>query len=663
MPFFIIVVILVIIIYGWKSLNNVFIDENRSTVSEKVFLNIESGSAKAMTVGKSEWQNAPDKIYLYRGERLKTGSDGRATLTFFDQSIMRLNTSTEVAFASLKKKNDFYDTKVELEKGDTWLKISPISNPDSTFSVTTDLLTIDTKGAVFAVSSPGTVYVTQGNAQVGVKYDDEVIKTFTVGVGQQFIADLEAVESLRRGDSTEVIFALSDQFKKTNWYRWNVKKDGAINAFEEPEPDEDEFVETQDPASDTDEDETLEDIANIGRIVYVTKPSKGLETNENSVSIEGKFDAEKINAVYVNGEKADITNGNSWSAPNIWLGSEGENTIKIEAEDISGEKITLDPVIVIYDKTPPEAPVVTVPEIPEGEDSFAVEDVDQVIEGIVSEDTQAVIVNDYRLSLYVPGSKEFAYYARTEYGNLAVGENEYKVYAEDKAGNKSEPATIMLTLDQEVVDTAEAEKASDSAKATSDTEDEEGLPQATTKGGVKITGPNGGESFLTTGTEFEITGTVPANTETVKVNDYRLNLFSPGDRTFVYRASSPMKNLTIGEKNQYFAEAFDVDGGLIGAASITIDVESGSQAAPVIIIPTSSGSYSTTLDTIVIGGTVGKWVTRMYVNNKELREYIPGSEEWKTSVTLSSGTTTYTVTAEKQGEEVGEDKIEVTYTP
>ena len=30
-------------------------------------------------------------------------------------------------------------------------------------------------------------------------------------------------------------------------------------------------------------------------------------------------------------------------------------------------------------------------------------------------------------------------YAKTEYGNLQAGENEYKVYAEDKAGNQSEP--------------------------------------------------------------------------------------------------------------------------------------------------------------------------------------------------------------------------------
>jgi len=206
MPFLVIVLIFAGLVYGWRSLNGVFIDRSRTTFNEKVFLNIESGSAKAMTVGKSEWQNAPDKIYLYRGERLKTGADGRVTLTFFDQSIMRLNTSTEVAFAALKKKNDTYNIEVELVKGDVWTKVERINNPDSNFGIITDLITIDTRGAVFAVSAPGTVYMIEGNAQIGVKFDDEVIKTYTLGVGQQFQIDQTKVESVKKGEEVEVIF-------------------------------------------------------------------------------------------------------------------------------------------------------------------------------------------------------------------------------------------------------------------------------------------------------------------------------------------------------------------------------------------------------------------------------------------------------------------------
>ncbi len=232
LPFLFIVLLFGLIIVAWWGLNKVFLGDNQSTLNEKVFLNIEAGSAKAMTVGKSEWQNAPDKIYLYRGEGLKTGTDGRATLTFFDQSIMRLNTNTEVSFSSLKKKTESFNIQVNLKKGDVWTKVERIVNPDSKFSVTTDLITIDTRGAVFSVSAPATVYLLSGSAQIGVKYDDSVFKTYTLGVGQQFSLDPEKLGDLKKGSEVETIFALGEQFKLTNWYGWNAKKDGMIDAFE-----------------------------------------------------------------------------------------------------------------------------------------------------------------------------------------------------------------------------------------------------------------------------------------------------------------------------------------------------------------------------------------------------------------------------------------------
>ncbi len=665
-PFIIIAFIFAGVIFGWRALDNLFVNQNRNTYNEKVSLDIESGSAKAMIVGKSEWQNAPDKIYLYRGERLKTGTDGRVSLTFFDQSIMRLNTDTEISFASLKKKNETYNIEVELNKGNLWSKVERITNPNSTFSITTDLLTVDTRGAVFAMTYPGTVYVIEGNAQVGIKYDDDVIKTYTVGVGQQFTIDEVGITDIKKGTDTEVIFALSDTFKRTNWYRWNIKKDGAINAFEESDLD------NEDEEINLDEDNDIstdEDITNIDRVVYVTKPSKKTETSKSTITLEGNYDSEKIEAVYVNDKKASVISDGKWRMTSVKLEIEGENKIKIEAEDLSGNKTAIETFVIIYDKTAPDTPVITEPASEAEGENVTIEDIEQIIKGTVSEDTQAVIINDYRLGKYVPGSEEFQYYAKTEYGNLEAGENEYKVYAEDKAGNQSEAAIIILELNQEIIDTADEKEDEDdddtttgvTTGTTSGATTEENLPTASSSGGVAITGPNEGESFTTSETEFEITGTVPDGTAKVEVNDYPLSLFEPGDTTFKYRAYVSIGNLKIGEKNSFKVEAFDGDDTLVGEANIVIDVESGASAAPVITMPSATGSYSTTLDTIVIGGTVGKWVTRIYINGKEIKNYIPGSEEWRTSINLTSGENIFVVNAEKAGESVGKATITVNY--
>ncbi|MBU0577846.1 FecR family protein [Patescibacteria group bacterium] len=661
MPFFIIVLILAIVVFGWRTLNKVLIDENRNTSGEKIFLNIENGSAKAMTVGKGEWKNVPDSIYLYSGEKLKTGTDGRASLTFSDQSIVRLDTNTEIELVQLEKKHEAYITEVALEDGQIWAKIENISNPDSSFTVSTDLLVIDSRGGDFAVTDPGTVYVMEGNTQVSIKYDDEIIKTVNVGVGQQFSIDGEGVSQLNEGLETDLIFALSDTFKSSSWYRWNIKKDGAISAFEEGS-DEGDNVDLQDPASPEETDEDLDETIVPGRLVSITKPSQNTETNQSSITLEGLFDADKVEAVYIGGKKATITGNNKWKISSFALTQEGENSLTVEAEDSLGQRTSLDPFVITYDTTPPEAPVIEEPTPDEGEDSVTIDDVEQIIKGSVSTDTYAVIVNDYRLSKYVPGSEKFEYYAKVAYGNLEVGENEYIAYAEDKAGNQSEPAELILVLEQETVDEAGVEVGEEVADDETETETEtDTTPEATSAGGVTITSPNNGESFTTSETEFEIAGEVPADTAKVFVNDYQLQAFQTGDTTYRYNASSSMGNLEIGEQNTFDVEAYDEDDNLLGSASITIDIQSGSAAAPTITMPSTTGSYSTTLNEIVIGGTVGKWVQKVYINDVELDTYTPGSEEWRKTITLEPGDNVFTIYGQQDGENTESASITVTY--
>jgi FecR protein len=705
LPFLVIMLMIGFIIFVWWGISHLLIENSQNTLSEKVFLNIEEGSAKAMTVGNSEWQNAPDKIYLYRGEGLKTGDDGRATLTFFDQSIMRTNTNTEVSFASLKKKPDSFDIQVDLKKGDVWTKVERITNPDSKFSITTDMLTIDTRGAVLSITAPSTVYLLQGNAQIGVKYNDEVIKTYTLGVGQQFQLDPSKIDSIRKGDDVEAIFAMSDQFRQTDWYHWNAKKDGMIDAFEES------GTTPADGTTDTGSAQPTVTVttpgtgtvptvggtpsttvsttgapigsttqapplANMDRVAYVTKPTPGFATNKSSVSLEGNYDADKVKMVYVNGSKAVMDPSGKWTMDSVRLPIEGDNKIKLEAEDMSGVKTTLDPLVIVYDKTPPPSPVITDPKA-DKDGKVAITSVEQLITGTVSDDTQSVIVNDYALGKYVPGSKTWQYYAKVGYGNLVAGDNEFKVIAEDKAGNQSDPATIVLTLDQSVIDAAGVKAPatpSDNSTTGSTTGTTTGattgattgsttvsLPKASATGGVTITAPNNGESFQTTDTEFEIDGTVPDNTAKVTVNDYALSLFTQGTTTFKYRAYKSIGNLSIGKQNTYTVKAYDSSDTLLGQASITIDVQSGASSDPVITMPTDKASYDTTLDTVVVGGTVGKWVTRVFVNDKELTDYIPGSEKWSTSVTLKPGKNDFTVSGEMNGTATGKATITINY--
>lgn len=572
-PFIVIIIFIAIIIAGWRLLGSVLVDETPTESSEKVLLEIETGSAKAMTSSGAEWKNIPSNIYLYEGEKVRTQSDGRITLTFFDQNTARLDKSTEVNLTTLLLEGSQSTVGLRLDEGQVWLEVqSELST--ASYSVSMDNLYLEATNATFAVTAPGTVYVLRGSVDAQVVDNGTFVDQATVGVGQQISVDAEIAKEITDGAEKDLIFAIDDAFKSSNWYRWNQQQGGV------------ELEEADDEEVDDEEDNPLDD-----------QDGSGDATEDDT-----------------------------------------------EADEI--------------DPNDKEAP--TVPEISEpgaNDESVEVDDIVVDIKGSVSDDTEEVIVNDYKLTKYIPGSGEFRYTANVAFNNLEVGDNEYKVVAEDKNGNQSEAAVITLTLTQEVYD----EKIEETEEEVAT--EEEGVPDATSEGGVNITSPNNGDNLVTSETSFQIKGDVPSTAARVLVNDYKLQGFTAGDTTYTYNANSTLGTLEIGELNTYTVKAYDEDDELIGTASMTIDVESGANGSgdPTITIPTSTGTYQTTLNQLVIGGAIGKWVEMVYVDGSKLNDYIPGSEEWKTTITLVPGENTFSIYGEKDGENTATVSITIDY--
>lgn len=555
-----------------------------TSVSQEVSLEIESGSAKAMTSGGSEWRSIPSNINLYAGERVRTQSDGRLSLDFFDGSQARLDRSSQLGFDELSEDGATSKVGVTLYEGNLWVDTQ--ESPGFTeFAVKTDQFVANASGtAVFSITAPETLHVLNGVVSVDVVDGEEVLKTLTVGVGQQLVLTSSVVEDVKEGFDQSLVFALDDSFKTSNWYRWNVKEDG-------------ELVDEQE--SDTDE-----------------------EADElDSTDLEDASPADEVEV-------------------------EEEETEEAEEEEIDEN-----------DKTPPAVPQFSDPGL--NDDVITLEDTVQVLTGTVSKDTHAVIVNDYRLSRYTPGDTTFTYTANIDFNNLEAGENKYEAYALDKAGNESEIGIITLILPEDLVEEEEEEEASEA-----DTSSDESTSTSTSEptGGVSFDSPNGGADLATSETSFVLEGTVPSNTAKVLVNDYQLQAYEAGDTSFKYNAKASLGTLEIGEVNLYKVEAYDEDDELIGSDSMSIDVENvqGADVAPVITLPSDSGSYSTTLNEVVVGGTIGKWVDKVSVNGGILNDYIPGSEEWSTTVTLDAGENTVTVFGIVDGENTSSASIVIT---
>ena len=80
---------------------------------------------------------------------------------------------------------------------------------------------------------------------------------------------------------------------------------------------------------------------------------------------------------------------------------------------------------------------------------------------------------------------------------------------------------------------------------------------------------NNGSTYSTTRPEIEISGTAPADAVGIIVNDYRLQLFEPGDKDWSYLANVAYDNMQYGE-NVYEVVAINRGGYRSDTASITI---------------------------------------------------------------------------------------------
>lgn len=173
---------------------------------------------------------------------------------------------------------------------------------------------------------------------------------------------------------------------------------------------------------------------------------------------------------------------------------------------------------------------------------------------------------------------------------------------------------------------------------------------------VKIKSPVGsGETLTTSATDVEITGEAPEGTQAIMVNDYQLQLFKPGDRTWSYLASMNNGNLKPGINN-YTVVAVGSDGHTSPGRTLTIVYQqdasgsgSGTQAPLKQNIPLEPGTLTVTSPSagtegrtdrleLSILGSCSPATASISVNGYTLSLYQPGSTEWKYIASTSLAT-------------------------
>jgi len=216
-----------------------------------------------------------------------------------------------------------------------------------------------------------------------------------------------------------------------------------------------------------------------------------------------------------------------------------------------------------------------------------------------------------------------------------------------------------------------------------------------------ISSPAGnGETYLTTNSEIEISGTAPNDAVGIEVNGYRLQLFSPGDTRWSYLANTKFSNFVVGE-NVFEVVAINRGGYRSDPAKITVILGNGQEG---VVTGTSTGTlipttphtveettlpsntplmpgtisifgpqqgteYTATKAEFLIEGNIPKEVASVWVNGYNLRLYEKGKGffNYIASVelgTLQRGRNVYRITTrDDAGKLLDEMNYIVNFTP
>ncbi|KKU79568.1 MAG: hypothetical protein UY05_C0026G0008, partial [Candidatus Peregrinibacteria bacterium GW2011_GWA2_47_7] len=124
----------------------------------------------------------------------------------------------------------------------------------------------------------------------------------------------------------------------------------------------------------------------------------------------------------------------------------GENSYVFTAIGKDGVRSDATTLVLTYDK-PAEPADLSAPKVVSfngGSSSETTEDAVKV-DGTVGKGIVKMYVDDFLLTKYVANSGVWSYYARTTYGNLKDGVNEYSVYGLDVDGNKTKITKFTIT--------------------------------------------------------------------------------------------------------------------------------------------------------------------------------------------------------------------------
>ena len=491
-------------------------------------LHVDTRGTVNVILDGGELQRAQDGMKLYSGDRLTTGASANASLSFFDGSMLRLGEHGDLELSESAHGEERSILSIGLNTGKVWIAIPTKKSFSGSIqrSLATPFLTYDIPANTEAVLAPHSASVFSADgAGLTVSIVRKVSTSIVLGEGQK----LEVPDTVQKGTDLYAFRSPLDVFAAQSTFviAARTQKNALLH--------------TNIPANTPG---AIPNETNNG-ILTVREPKDGLTISGGTVRVSGTF-GDGVATIKANEYDALLNaEKHSFSQELAVPSGSAEFVIRIAALDAAGGALEETRRVVHRVLKAPNAPTIESP-AKDGQ-TFRTPKEDVILRGTVSAHTAGVLVNDYRLQLFSLGDSSWQYLASTKLGNFKAGENLFTVVAIGPSGLRSTPVTITLMQGEG----AEGLVSSGTSLSSSET-DHTVLPTNTPlkPGSLHVTGPTAGIKHTATGSAFLIEGTTDVTTDSLWINDYRLQLYTAGKVTWNYIASAGLNTLQPG-KNVY----------------------------------------------------------------------------------------------------------------
>lgn len=122
-------------------------------VQQEAVLTSQRGLVEVLPSGADAWMPVSEAILVEAGDRIRTGAEGFAQLTFFDGSITALRSEAELSIARMASQRSGGEKRIVLHQwlGEAYNQVQPLIDDDSRFSVETASAVVSVRGTAFTL--------------------------------------------------------------------------------------------------------------------------------------------------------------------------------------------------------------------------------------------------------------------------------------------------------------------------------------------------------------------------------------------------------------------------------------------------------------------------------------------------------------------------------